>query len=56
VLSQAIADGSLRRVDRIAGEWHDGRVGDLVKMLSPLFDVETTVISDSTGLFFATRR
>ena len=55
MLSRALEDGSLARVGRIHGEWHDGRLPDLLAILTPLFNVQSTTTSRGVGTFFAVR-
>ena len=55
VLAQAVADGSIHAIDRIALEWHDGRVQELVALLAPQFRVMWNG-NGNVGLLFAERR
>lgn len=60
ILRQAADDKTLDRIDRIVGEYHDfygDTVADLASLLEENgFGVETTVICEHSGMFFARRK
>src|SRR5262249_27635066 len=56
ILREAARDGTLGKVDRVVGEWHEtfgDKHGELGELLAPWFDVKFTRINDTSGMFFA---
>jgi FkbM family methyltransferase len=49
-------DPAVKRVKAFAGEWHDGGMDDIIRMLGKTHDVTFTNVENVVGLFEAKRR